>query len=152
MSRCVYTVVTPADVTLAAGTAKTVLTVVGPASYGIDLLGFWLGFDGSTVAEPATWELCRHDATSAGTSTAATPIQEGGRVIAHGTTAAHTYTVEPTVLTVIKSGLLTPNGGYYEYEYPPDATPDSDAGDGFALRITSPTVVNARAGFRFART
>jgi hypothetical protein len=149
--RCVYTVVTPADVSVST-TPKTVLRILGTSAFGVDLLGFWLGYDGSAVAEPTTWELCRDDGTTGGTSTAATAQQEGGRVITTGFVGAYNFTAESTVLTVIKSGLLSPNGGYYEYEYPPDSTPDSDVSDGFALRITSPTAVNARAGFRFART
>lgn len=159
MSRAVYQVRTTAQVALTAVTARTVLAVVAPSTFGVDLLGFSLGFDGVTPTDkPVVWELCSLTAVSNSTpgtnNTSESVVQEGGRSIVAGFVAFSGSTTEPTVLTVVKSGLLSPNGGYYEYEFPFDASPDSPVSQGFALRCTTPSgsgAVNCRAGFRFAR-
>jgi hypothetical protein len=154
MGRAIYTVDTSSAVALAAGTPKTILAVLAPSTFGVDLLSFWVSPDGvSPTAVPLLWELCSLTGATAGTNTSetATIAQEGGRAITTGFTAASAYTAEPTVLTAIKSMLLTPNGGVYEYEYLWPDTPDSPVSQGFALRLNAPAVVNVRAGFRFAR-
>lgn len=153
--RAHYVVDTTAAVALTASTAKTTLAVLAPSTFGVDLLGFWFAFDGvSATGVPVFWELCSLSAATSGTSTneSSTIVQEGGRTITTGFTAASAYTVEPTVLAAIKTAYMTPNGGYYEYEWPPNETPDSAISTGFALRLTAAASVNARAGFRFARS
>ena len=155
MGRAIYTVDTTAAVALVATTAKTTLSVIAPSQFGVDLLAFWVSFDGvSPTAAPVLWELCSFTVAGGGTSTdeSSTITQEGGRSITTGFTARSAYTVEPTVLAPIKASILTPNGGFYEYEYLWPDSPDSPVSQGFALRLTAPAVVNARAGFRFARS
>ena len=59
MAKCGYSVVTTADVALAAATAKSVIGVKGHANFGIDLTYAAIGFDGVTAsAIPGLVELC----------------------------------------------------------------------------------------------
>lgn len=147
-----YSVNTTAAVALVAATAKTVLAVTAPATFGCDLRGFSVGFDGVTAsAVPVVIELCYSTFATAGTNTARTVVQNAGRVITAGFTAASNYTVEPTVLTVLREFLLTPNGGLVIVEFAPDKSWDSAVSQGFALRLTASAAVNVRASLDFER-
>ncbi len=151
MSKAGYTAVTGAAVALAAGAAKTVLTVTAPAQFGLDLISYTVGFDGVTSsAVPVLVELCANTGT-AGTSTSGTVNQAYGRAVTAGFTTAYNYTVEPGTLTVIESHLLTPVGGLLIRDFPLGQTPDCAVSTGFALRLTAPAIVNVRAEFRFER-
>lgn len=151
--RAKYSLVTTGAAALAAATAKTVLGARAGAAFGLDLYEWGVAFDGVTAsAVPVLVELCSWSATTTGTSTAATPIQIGGRVIAHGSgTTGQNFTVEPTTLTVIKSMLLTPNGGTFVETLDPMNGIDSDVSQGFAIRCTAPAIVNARAYMEWFR-
>ena len=152
MAKAGYSAATGAAVALAAATAKTILAVTAPAQFGIDLTKLRLAFDGVTSsAVPVLVELCSSTGATAGTSTAGTVNQIYGRTITAGFTTAYNYTVEPTVLTVIESFLITPNGGTYVYDWPLGTSPDTAVSQGFMLRLTAPAVVNARATFNFER-
>lgn len=154
--KCGYCVTTGAAVALAAATAKSVLGIRAGATFGVDLRGFTLGFDGVTAsAVPVLVELCY--ATWAtqppGTlSTSVTPAQNAGRVTASGCTAARDWTTtQPTVLTPLREMLLTPNGGLLVVELALDKSWDSAPNEGFALRCTAPAIVNLRASMDFER-
>jgi hypothetical protein len=150
--RGIYAVTTPAAVALTAATAKTVLSISAPAQFGLELLGFEIGLDGATsTAVPLLWELCSHSNATAGTSTAATAQQVGGRAIAAGTTGAYNFSAEPTVLTPLDAENLAQYNGLIVRDYPRDATPDCAVSTGFAMRLTSPAAVNARITFYFAK-
>lgn len=148
-----YSLVSTAAAALSAGVAKTILAVRGGAAFGIDLRKFAVGFDGVTAsAVPVLVELCTWSGAGSGTSTAATPLQTGGRAIPHGVGGSgQNFTVEPTVLTVLKTYLLTPNGGLLIEEFAPDKGFDSDPLTGFALRCTAPAAVNARGTLEWER-
>lgn len=156
--RAQYAVGNSAAVALAAATAKTCLAVLAPASFGVDLLKFSIGFDGVTAsAVPVLWELCA--LTAATNSTPGTGntnenssiVQLSGRSITTGFTAFGASTSEPTVLTAIRKNLLTPAGGLLVYDFPFGDSPDSPVSQGFALRLTAPAAVNVRCDFQFAR-
>jgi hypothetical protein len=137
---------------LTAATAKTVLSVVAPASFGINWLRYEISFDGATsTAVPAKIELCTHTAAGAGTSTAATAIQVGGVVIASGVTGATNYTVEPTVLTPFDTFTLPVYGGTGIVPFTPGQEPNSVVSQGFAIRVTAPAAVNCTASLWFER-
>jgi hypothetical protein len=110
MSKAGYTAEVGAAVALAAATAKTVLSVIAPAQFGVDLLKYRIGFDGVTasavpvVVELVTW-------TTDGTGTSGTVVQVYGRSITAGFTTKYNYTVEPTTPTLVDRFTLTPNGG-----------------------------------------
>jgi len=152
MARAGYSATVGAAVALSAATAKSILTVLAPAQFGVDLLGFTISLDGATsTAVPTLWELCALDGTTAGTSTAGTVRQESGRAITAGFTTAYNFTAEPTVLTVLDGDYIPSFNGLVIRDYPFLSGPDNDVSKGFALRLTAPATVNARAAFRFAR-
>lgn len=155
MAKAGYSAVTQADVALAAATAKSVLGVVAPAQFGVDLTKFRISFAGTTAgATPGLIELCRSTfATNPpGTnSTSATVQQDYGRAITAGFTAAYNWTTEPTVLTVIDEIVLTPTGGVFVYDYPLGTSPDCDVSNGFVIRCTFAAIVNLRASLYFER-
>ena len=149
MAKAGYSAATGAAV--ATGTAlKTILSVIAPAQFGIDLKKIHLGFDGVTAsAVPVLVELW--SATTDGTGTAGTVVQTYGRTITPGFTTKYNYTAEPTTLTLYDSWLLTPTGGLVFYDYPLGDTPDTAVSTGFVLRCTAPAIVNVRASFTFER-
>lgn len=159
MAKAGYSVETSAAVALVAATPKTVLAVLAPASFGVDLRGFSVSFDGVTTTDkPVLVEVCSLTAATnstpgTGNTNENTNIDNFyGRQIVTGFTAFSACTAEPTVLSCIKQILLTPNGGTYDYDYPLGETPDSAVSQGFAIRMTAPTsAVNARAWMRFER-
>lgn len=159
MAKAGYSVSTSVDVALVATTAKTVLAVLAPATFGVDLRGFEIAFDGVTTTDkPVLIEVCSLTAATnstpgtANTNENANIAQIYGRAIAVGFTAFSGSTSEPTVLTPVKILRLTPNGGTYDYDWPLGETYDSPVSQGFAVRCTAPTsAVNVRASFRFER-
>lgn len=155
MSAPLYDCSTGGAVALSAATAKTVLGAKAHANSGLMVTRFSVAFDGVTAsAVPVLVELCYSTwaTNSPGTaSTSVTPVQRSGRVLTAGFTAGKTWTTEPTVLSVEREFLLTPNGGVVMYDYPLGTEPDSALAEGFALRLTAPAAVNARAELTVAR-
>jgi hypothetical protein len=139
--------------TVATGTAlKTVLTVIAPAQFGVDLGKVHFGFNGVTAsAIPVLIELWSF--TTDGTGTAGSVLQTYGRTITAGFTTKYNYTVEPTGLTGPFDGwFLTPNAGTALYDLPLGTTYDCAVSNGFALRTTSAATVGCRATMHFERT
>ena len=157
MAKAGYSLTTLAPVALVAATAKSVLTVIAPAQFGIDLTKIRLGFDGVTAsAVPVLVEMC--DNTLATNSTvgtnntsAGTPTQNYGRTITAGFTGFYNSTAEPTVLTAWDRWTLTPNGGLVIYDWPLGSTHDTAVSAGITLRLTAPAAVNANGAFWFER-
>jgi hypothetical protein len=151
MAKAGYTASTEGAVALAASTAKTVLAVIAPAQFGIDLQGIKLAFDGVTSsAVPALVELVRY--TSDGTGTSATVDQVYGPTVTAGFTAKKNYSAEPTGATSIDEWLLTPDGGTLFERFPLGQTPDTAVSVVIGIRVTAPAVVNCRATMWFERT
>lgn len=155
MSKAGYSCTTEGAVALSAATAESILGVKAAADFGLDLKKYRVSFDGVAASGvPVLVELCYATFATNGpgtNSTSVTPRQQYGRVIAHGVSAAKTWTSEPTVLTVIESYLLTPNGGTVLYDWPLGDTPDADLSNGFVIRCTAPASVNVRATLVFER-
>lgn len=158
MAKAGYTIRTTSAVALAAATAKSVLCVISPAQFGIDLTKFRIGFDGVTAsAVPVFWEICRSTLATnstpgtANTSETAAIQQVYGRSITTGFTGFSASTSEPTVLTVVESNWLTPVGGLLMYDFPLSTSLEADVSAGIVLRLTAPATVNVRAGFWFER-
>ena len=158
MATTQYTAPAAAAVALVATVAKSVIGVVGAADFGVDLRKMHYGFDGVTAANtPVTVQLCY--ATFAtnppGTnSTAITPVAVGGRSLAAtGFLAASGWTVEPTVLTVIDTWTVSPNGASIAYDFQGFGdTPDSAFAQGFVIRMIAAQAVNVTPTLWFART
>ncbi len=153
-----YTVRTSAAVALSAATAKTALMVITPSSFGGRLTKFRIGFDGVTAsAVPVLWEIVR--STNASNSTPGTGntsessniTQVYGRSITTGFTAFSASTSEPTVLTQVESGLLSPVGGLLVYDFPLGTEIEWDVSAGCGIRLTAPATVNARCSAWFER-
>jgi hypothetical protein len=91
MAKTRYSISTGAAVGLSAATAKTVLCVLCPAQFGIDLVGYEIGFDGVTAsAVPVLVEICSSTAATNSTpgtaNTTGTVNQVSGRAITAGFT------------------------------------------------------------------
>jgi len=151
MAKAGYTASTEGAISLSAATAKTVLSVIAPAQFGVDLQAIKVAFDGVTSsAVPALVELMRY--TSDGTGTSGTVDQIYGPTITAGFTTKHGYSAEPTGATSVDEWLLTPDGGVLFERYPPGQTPDTAVSVLFGIRINAPAAVNARATMWFERT
>ena len=147
-----YTINTAGATALAAATAKTLLNVIAGANDSPYIVEFGVSFDGVTAsAVPVAVELVMSTQATAGTTTAQTPQQIRGWPTQTGNcTAAVNYTIEPTVLTVIKTWLVTPNGGVLVVQFPLGREPQgvvaaSTIGKGLGIRCTAPAIVNVRA-------
>lgn len=153
MSAPIYGVTSAAAVALVAATPKTVLAAIAHANSGLQTVGFDISFNGVTATEvPVLVEICQLSGATAGTSTAATIVQESGLVLAAGFTAAYAYSVEPTVLTVMRKFWLTPNGGTVLYDFPLGNEPQCGFSPlGLALRCTAPAAANAQVTMRVQR-
>jgi hypothetical protein len=151
MSKAGYSASTAAPVALVAATAKTVLSVIAPAQFGVDLKKYRIGFDGVTAsAVPVLIEVVSF--TTDGTGSAATgPNQAYGRTITPGFSTKYNYTVEPTTVTVLDHYTMTPNGGLIVYDFPLGDTPDTAVSNLMALRLTAPAAVNVQATMFFER-
>jgi hypothetical protein len=155
MAKAGYITSTEGAVALSAATAKSILGVAAPSSFGVDLKKFRVAFDGVTASNvPVLIELCYATFATNGpgtNSTSTTVDQMYGRSITAGFTAAKNWTTEPTELTPLEEWLLTPAGGTIVYDYPLGDTPDTAVSNGFVLRLNAPATVNVRATFLFER-
>lgn len=153
MGKAGYTLTNAAAVGLVAATAKSVLSVIAPAQFGIDLKKVRLGTDGVTAsALPIHVELCRSTQAGAGTSgTAVTVNQAYGPTITAGFTGGSNFSAEPTVLTALESWLVDPNKSTVLYDYPLGDTYDTTVSQAFVIRCTAPAAVNVRCTMVFER-
>lgn len=152
MPKAGYTA-TSGSVALSAATAKTVLNIIAPSQFGIDLRSIEVAFDGVTAsAIPVLVELCSSTQAGAGTTGSTPTVLQGyGRAITPGFTTGAGYSAEPTVLTVLDAFTLSPNGGLVIRDWPPNEGFDQDVSKGLAIRLTAPAIVNARTTMKFER-
>jgi hypothetical protein len=152
MPKAGYTIVTGGEVALVAATAKTVLMIIAPSQFGIDLRSIEVAFDGVTASnEPVLVEIVSSTQAGAGTGTSVTPLQGYGRAITAGFTANKNYSAEPTVLTVLDEFSVSPNGGLIIRDWPLGEGFDQDVSKGLGLRLTAPNTANVRATMKFER-
>lgn len=150
MAKAGYTAKTEGTVALAAATAKSILSVIAPAQFGIDLRSIEVGFDGVTAANaPVLVEIVGF--TTDGTGTGGTVNQVYGRAITAGFTTKHNYTVEPTTAVIFDEYSLSPNGGLIIRDWPLNESFDQDVSKLIVIRLTAPAIVNARATMKFER-
>lgn len=142
-------------IALTGATAKTVLYLLTGSSTSPAICEFSFGYDGVTAANVSSLiEMCLGTAATNSTpgtgSTSFTPVQTRGWPPGAGiTTAANLCTSEPTVLTVAKPWLLTPNAGLMVVQFPMGREPDglitaSTSGKLIGFRHTAPNAVNVR--------
>lgn len=156
MNRAIYSAATAAAVALVASTPKTLMAWQAGTEAGLVWVGYELGFTGVTSSDPPCLvELCYCTFATGGTGTAITERQESGRIVTGGPLipggALYGYSVEPTVLQVLREFTLSPNGGTVLVEL--DREFDSDVSQGFAIRLTpgSAITATARGSMRVAR-
>ena len=145
-----------AGVALSAGVAKSVITVIAPAQFGIDLTKLRIGFDGVTAsAVPVAVELCDNtlatNSTPGTNNTTGTVVQVYGRSITAGFTGFYNSTSEPTVLSTFDRWTLTPNGGLVIYDWPLGSTHDTPVSAGVTVRCNAPAAVNTTQTLWFER-
>jgi hypothetical protein len=154
MAKAGYSLQTGAAVALSSGVAKTILCVIAPAQFGIDLRAIDIGFDASAAATGVLVEICTStlatNSTPGTNNTTGTVNQIYGRSITAGFTGFYASTSEPTVLTPIDSFTMAVNGtvvrpwnfgeGY-----------DTAVSNGMVIRCTSQSSVNVRASMIFER-
>lgn len=145
-----YVVRTAGATALVGGTAKTLVNLISGTTVSPIVVEMSMSFDGVTAsAVPVLVELGYSTQATAGTpGTSPTPTLIRGRGTAVST-AAESYSAEPTALTAFKQWLLTPNGGLLVIQFPlgREAQPDLSGGTNKAifLRGNAPANVNARA-------
>lgn len=150
MGKAGYTAEVGAAVALVAATAKTVLSVIAPAQFGVDLVKYRIGFDGVTAsAIPVVVELVTF--TTDGTGTSGTVVQVYGRSITAGFTTKYNYSAEPTTPTLVERFTLSPNGGSLLYDFPLATSPDTAVSNLIGIRCTAPAAVNVNATMWFER-
>lgn len=148
-----YTVNT-GSVALVAATAKTVLNVISPATFGIVCVGFEVSFDGVTAsALPVLVEMCQSSQGGAGTPAGSppTPVQARGQTIAHGCTIGHNYGSEPTTLVAAYDWWLDPNKGTFDRLWPLGRELEQGVSKGICVRCNAPATVNVRVSLEWER-
>lgn len=157
MTAPLYTVPAGAAVALSPATAKSVIGVAAPATFGLQLKKIHFGLDGVTAsAVPGKIEVCSATFATNGpgtNSTSITPVQVNGRAITAGFTAAYNWTAgnEPTVLTVVDTFTVSPTGATVIYDFPLGDEPDCDVSKGFVIRCTFGAAVNVTPTLWVAR-
>lgn len=146
-----YTVESNGDIALVAATAKTIVAAVAAANSMVRAVEVSMSFDGVTASnEPVTVELGEHDGSTTGTRTTHTPLQTGGPTRTVQATAFRNYTVEPTVISVMKRFLVRPDGGLLIMQFPLGREFEQIAGSqSILLRNTAPEVVNCQGYIEF---
>lgn len=135
--------------------AKTVLKLITPTTFSIELKELALFTDGVTAtAVPATWDLFTSDETTAGTgSGTAVTTQISGAVSAHGLTVGQNFSAEGTTYTIVKSGFLAQFMGALILQNPLGDEEESPAAnaDSIGLRINVTANVNVLAWMKWAK-
>lgn len=142
-----YSFTTEGAQALAAATAETMVNAINAANGLIRLVEFGVSFDGvSSSAVPVLVELCSSTQAGAGTSSSATIRQLRGPTRTVQFTAERQYTVEPTVITVLKEWLVPAFNGLLVIQFPLGREPEQTITlDGLLIRATAPATVNGRA-------
>jgi hypothetical protein len=132
-----YTVNTEAE-SLTSGVPKTILAIVGPNNRRHKVNRFTFGGNSIAATDPPVLvEFVRFDQTTAGTSTATTPQKENQAESASLCSGARTYTVEPTVGTVVDSLRISPIGNTIIWEIPKGKEYEQNVSTTFGVRCTS---------------
>jgi hypothetical protein len=135
--------------------AKTVLKLITPATYSIEVKEIGISMDGVTAsAVPATVDVFISDETTAGTSVG-TPVttQVNGATSAHGLTVGQNFSAEGTTYTVIKSMFVPQFMGLVVLQNPLGDEEESPAGaaDSIGVRINVTANVNVHCWIKWAK-
>lgn len=134
---------------LTANTVETVLQVAASASKAIEVVRWSVSFNGVSASDaPVRVELLR--VTSAGTSSAFTPVKLDPATTPALATARTAHTAEPTVGDIIEPYQVTPYGGLLLVQYAPDERPKVEANGRIGIRCLAAAGVNVTAHLVFA--
>lgn len=138
-------------VALTATVAKSVLGVKAAANVCVLVTEVQISFDGATSSNaPAVCESMQSTfaANSPGTNstTVTARKRDTGRAETVQATMAHTWTAEPTVLTMQRAIEVGQFNGCYHNIFPFDTPFVVIGAQGFVIRITSPNNVNFHGG------
>lgn len=142
------------SVAMVAATAKTVLNVISPSTFGIVLVGFEISFDGVTAsAAPVLVEVGQCSQGGAGTPAGSppTPTQIRGQTIAHGCTISHNYSAEPSTIVSAYDWWLDPYKGIFDRLWPLGRELEQGVSKGIVCRVNAPAVVNVRVSMEWER-
>lgn len=129
---------------VAAATAKTIVQGVASASKSIELVRWGISFAGATATDtPVLVELLR--LTSAGTSSAYTPLKLDSASDVALLTARTSHTAEPVAGDVIEKFYVTPAGGLLYVQYAPDERVKVAAAGRLGIRVLANNAVNVSA-------
>lgn len=162
MSKSGYSITTQGEVALAsAGTIRDLLGVKAGTDQNVDLVSWWVDFDGIAAADKPVrvgLYVCTFATNPPSTnSTTVVVKQDYGRVAGNGFTAAKNWTTAPTVIDSepIDEFSLDANKGLFRYDWPLGQTPDTPLSQGFLVRVLvetgDSTSAVARAGLKFER-
>ena len=141
------TVSTP--VSLAAATAKTVVSVFGTSGTTLALKRARVSFNSVTSTDvPALVEI--GITTTAGTVSSFTPVQIVGSTMNAASAGGYNASAEPTYNRIFDSTYIPVNNGLMEWWYPLGEEPQCDPSQGLGLRITSPSAVSCLASLIFS--
>jgi hypothetical protein len=155
---CTGGTATATPAALSAATAKTVILIVAAAANQPSITEVSISFDGVTAANvPVLVELISGTAGGAGTPRAALAAGKqvrGWPAQTSQTTAADTYSAEPTTELVNKKWLVSPNGGLLVVQNPLGREPTgivTSATDAktWGIRATAPATVNCHSYIEF---
>lgn len=134
---------------LAATTTETVLQVVASATKNLEVVRWGVSFNGVSAADaPVKVELIR--LTSAGTSSAFTPVKLDPSSDASIATARTSHTAEPTYSDIIEPFEVTPYAGLLIMQYAPDERIKVAANGRIGIRCMAAAAVNVTAFLIFA--
>lgn len=141
--------ITTGDISLVAGTAKTVLSWINGATRRSRVLSIQCGGASVTQADPpALIEVVRF--TTDGTGTAVTPVARDAANPSAIGTSKQNYSAEPTTATVLITDRFSPIGNTLVWELPPDRLIYTAVSNLIGLRVTALT--NAQSNFRATMT
>lgn len=137
-------------VPLAASTAKTVVNVVNATNSLLRLVELSVSLDGTDATKTCLIELCKSTQATAGSSSPVTLVQTYGPARTAQATAAKTYIVEPTALTVIKRWRISAAAGSFTVQNPLGReTEQITSANAICLRLTSTGACNADGYIEF---
>ena len=135
--------------------AKTMLKLITPTSFAIEIMEVGISTDGVTSsAVPATVDLFTSDETTAGTNVGtAVTTQIKGATLAHGLTVGQNMSAEGTTYTVVKSFYLPQYMGMVVLQNPLGQEEESPSGtaDSFGIRINVTANVNVLSWIKWRR-
>ena len=146
-----YSFTTEGIEALASGSAETILSMVNATGSIARLVEMGVSFDGITASDvPVVVELCLSSEATAGAFSAATVRQLRGATRTAEAIGRHSYTAEPTVLTVVKEWSIRPDGGVLIIQFPLGREPEQIASAaGLCIRCTSSSTVGVNGYMEF---